>query len=366
MTVPPLPPPLLLGLYGPSGSGKTTWLCAVLKRLVEAGVRVATVKTCHHDPEIEPDRKDSAKHLVSGAEAVMLLSPGKRAVMTKRRGGSPDEIAAYAASLTGAVDLVLVEGAREGRFPKIAVCNTERAWDLAEPFPLIARVGRPGVAAVAEDWTDPDDAVTGIRAWMAERRAASGIRGFILAGGEGRRLGRVSKAHLERDHWTLVDRARALLEVVTDECVLSAPASVRLEGFDLPVITDAPGVEGPLGGVLAGLRACASDGGLFILGVDQVGCSARAMRSVLAAALSQDGPGAATLLDGAGRSTPTIACIAASHRDRVEGIVAGGERSIAAVLQELGAVGVASERGECDDVDEPGDLERLGVRRRDG
>ena len=51
----------LIGLSGWSGSGKTTLLEKILPLLSDMGFTVNVVKSSHHDVELEPPRKDSAR-----------------------------------------------------------------------------------------------------------------------------------------------------------------------------------------------------------------------------------------------------------------------------------------------------------------
>ena len=57
----------VLGVVGWSGSGKTTLLEQLVARLAQDGLRVNIVKHSHHDIELEPPRKDSARLRLAGA-----------------------------------------------------------------------------------------------------------------------------------------------------------------------------------------------------------------------------------------------------------------------------------------------------------
>ncbi len=343
----------ILGLYGPSGSGKTTWAGEVVGLLAAQGVRVAVVKTCHHDPDIEPERKDSARHLAAGAEGVLLLSPGKKALMERRSGSGEDEILSFAAA--SQVDLVLVEGAREGLFPKVAVRAVERPWGLEEPFPLMARVGTPPVDERSEDWTSPAQGVAAISRWLAETRDAAGDTNLVLAGGKGTRLGGLSKASLCRDGVSLAGRASALLDASGGKVLFCAPDPSALESDGWEAVADVPGIGGPVAGVLAGLRARPGD--MLVMGVDHVGLSLVTLREIRRVGRRE---GAAFLTRG-GRAVPTVSFLSARHRESVERAVRDGERSLHGVLERLRAVGVEGLSGDAEDVDTPEDLERHRV-----
>lgn len=341
----------ILGIYGPSGGGKTTWVCAMIAALRSRGLRIATVKTCHHDPEIEPTRKDSARHLASGADAVLLISPGKKILVERResRATWPDEIDEFAATVNA--DLVIVEGARDGLHPKVAVLATNIAWNLDEPFPLIARVGHPPVASTAVDWSEIENAASDIAVWLELRRAAEGVLGLILAGGHGRRLGGVNKSRIERAGVSLASRAAANLNVFVPTSTLCGPDPKRLEGQGLAVLPDAPGAAGPLGGVIAGLDA--TEKGVLILGVDQIGVTPQLLERILREGMER---GAAVAMHG-DRLIPTISYMGKSLLEEAREAVSG-TRSLASLFDRVGATRVAITEEDAADVDTRADLER--------
>ena len=62
-------------ITGASGSGKTTLIEAMLPILTKQGVSVNIIKHSHHDIQLEPDTKDSARLRRAGAAEVMISSP---------------------------------------------------------------------------------------------------------------------------------------------------------------------------------------------------------------------------------------------------------------------------------------------------
>ena len=61
-------------LAGPSDSGKTTLVEALVPELADYG-RVATVKSIHHDIEIDTPGTDTHRHRTAGAETVVGITP---------------------------------------------------------------------------------------------------------------------------------------------------------------------------------------------------------------------------------------------------------------------------------------------------
>lgn len=59
---------------GPSDAGKTSLIERLVPRLAEDG-RVGTVKSIHHDVEVDTPGTDTDRHRTAGAEAVVGITP---------------------------------------------------------------------------------------------------------------------------------------------------------------------------------------------------------------------------------------------------------------------------------------------------
>ncbi len=110
----------VLGIVGWSGSGKTTLLTAMIPVLRARGLRVSTIKHAHHALELDRPGKDSYRHRQAGAEEVILASAARFALFSEHREAPAPDLAALLARLAP-VDLVLVEGFKSYRFPKLEV-----------------------------------------------------------------------------------------------------------------------------------------------------------------------------------------------------------------------------------------------------
>jgi molybdopterin-guanine dinucleotide biosynthesis protein B len=110
----------IVGIVGPSGGGKTTLLEYLVQRLAAQGLRVNVIKHSHHDFELEPPRKDSARFRQAGAAEVMVASPYRFAIIHELRGapepGPEEQLARLAPA-----DLTLVEGFHSWQIDKIEV-----------------------------------------------------------------------------------------------------------------------------------------------------------------------------------------------------------------------------------------------------
>ncbi len=110
----------VFGIAGRSGSGKTTLIEAMLPLLGARGLRVNVIKHSHHDFQMEPPGKDSARFRSAGAQEVMIASPYRYAIVHELRDTPEPTLEAQLARLSPA-DLVLVEGFKQAAIPRIEV-----------------------------------------------------------------------------------------------------------------------------------------------------------------------------------------------------------------------------------------------------
>ncbi|RBL84443.1 molybdopterin-guanine dinucleotide biosynthesis protein B [Streptomyces cavourensis] len=110
----------VFGIAGHSGSGKTTLIEAMLPLLGAAGLAVSVIKHSHHDFQMEPPGKDSARFRQAGAREVMVASPFRYAIVHELRDAPEPSLTEQVARLAPA-DLVLVEGFKHADIPRIEV-----------------------------------------------------------------------------------------------------------------------------------------------------------------------------------------------------------------------------------------------------
>lgn len=114
----------VFGIAGRSGSGKTTLIEAMLPLLAAQGLRVNVIKHSHHDLQLEPPHKDSARFRQAGAQEVMVASPYRYAIVHELRGAPEPGLSEQIARLSAA-DLVLVEGFKHEAIPRLEVYRQE-------------------------------------------------------------------------------------------------------------------------------------------------------------------------------------------------------------------------------------------------
>ncbi|MEW5734806.1 MAG: molybdopterin-guanine dinucleotide biosynthesis protein B [Thermodesulfobacteriota bacterium] len=134
--------PALVSFVGPSNSGKTTLISRLIPVFKRKGLRVATIKHTGRDFSMDHPGKDTYLHKQAGADAVMIVSADRVALVADRQNGSgPEELARTHMSFA---DLVLVEGFKSSQLPKVWVYGRNR--EDSQPPPgmsgLVAVVGK--------------------------------------------------------------------------------------------------------------------------------------------------------------------------------------------------------------------------------
>src|SRR5579872_6123897 len=121
--------PKILGIVGWKNSGKTTLVEALLGEMTARGLRISTVKHAHHAFDIDVPGKDSYRHRKAGAHEVLIASGQRWALMHEIREPGELSLEELVAKLSPC-DLVLAEGFKRGRHPKIEVVRVRREEGL--------------------------------------------------------------------------------------------------------------------------------------------------------------------------------------------------------------------------------------------
>ena len=111
----------ILGFSAYSGTGKTTLLRQIIPALKQRGLRVSVIKHAHHDFDLDFPGKDSYELRKSGADQTVICTMTRMATITEfahptEEPGLQDIIDSLDSSRA---DIVLVEGYKDIRFPKI-------------------------------------------------------------------------------------------------------------------------------------------------------------------------------------------------------------------------------------------------------
>jgi molybdopterin-guanine dinucleotide biosynthesis protein B len=158
----------IFGLAGWSGSGKTTLMVKLLPALIGRGLTVSTMKHTHHSFDIDKPGKDSYEHRAAGATEVMITSAKRWALLRELRDEPEPDMDAQIARMTP-VDLLLIEGFKTNRHPKMEIHRP------AIGKPLLC-TGDPTVVAIATDAP-----LHGVRVPVFDLDDVRAIADFIVA-----------------------------------------------------------------------------------------------------------------------------------------------------------------------------------------
>jgi molybdopterin-guanine dinucleotide biosynthesis protein MobB len=122
-------------VVGWSDAGKTTLLERLLPVLQARGLRVAVLKHSSHAHPLHRAGSDTARLEAAGARATGLATPEGLQLIVPGDAGAL--VPALLARLEGLIDLVLVEGWKDGPFPKLEVWRPGLAPPLALSRPEV-------------------------------------------------------------------------------------------------------------------------------------------------------------------------------------------------------------------------------------
>lgn len=114
--------PPVVGFAGYSNSGKTTVMSAVIARLTASGRRVGTLKHDVHGFSLDRPGKDTWRHREAGASATVISSPKGIGIVMDTMQDTPLE---KLLPIFCGMDIVLVEGYKRAKIPKIEVYRPE-------------------------------------------------------------------------------------------------------------------------------------------------------------------------------------------------------------------------------------------------
>jgi molybdopterin-guanine dinucleotide biosynthesis protein B len=128
-----------------SGTGKTTFLEKLIPHLKTRGLRIGVLKHHAHATAFDVPGKDSYRMAQAGADVVVGSCAVQVAVFHQRPG--PTDPDTLVREHLNDVDLVLAEGFKHSRHPKIEICRAATVTDRAagpvlqcDPHDLLAVV----------------------------------------------------------------------------------------------------------------------------------------------------------------------------------------------------------------------------------
>lgn len=143
----------IISFVGASNSGKTTFLEKLIPELCRRGFRVGTVKHDVHGFEMDHQGKDTWRHRKAGAGTIAISSPQR--VATIREVDEEMDLELLAGRYFWSEDILITEGFKRARFPKIEVFRSE-----IEPEPICS-LSDNLIAIVSDDAVERDVPVFG-------------------------------------------------------------------------------------------------------------------------------------------------------------------------------------------------------------
>ncbi|HXV09179.1 MAG TPA: molybdopterin-guanine dinucleotide biosynthesis protein B [Burkholderiales bacterium] len=122
----------IFGFAGWSGSGKTTLIEKLIPLFVARGLKVSLIKHAHHTFDVDQPGKDSYRHRHAGCQEVLVSSSRRWALVHELR-GSPEPGFAELIERVSPCDLLLVEGFKREKVPKLEVYRASVGEAMLHP-----------------------------------------------------------------------------------------------------------------------------------------------------------------------------------------------------------------------------------------
>ncbi|MCI5223507.1 MAG: molybdopterin-guanine dinucleotide biosynthesis protein B [Candidatus Electrothrix sp. AR4] len=232
----------VLGICGYSGVGKTTLIEALIPRLRSMGLQVAVVKDGAHKVRIDAPGKDSDRFFCAGADVALL---GDQHFIRHHQQG---DLTAFLVTLCSSYDIVLVEGHASSAMPKIWLSGPENRGH-APPTEIKGRI----IATLNREQATIERLFNTVQSLLETTWQQTPTWGCVLIGGKSRRMGR-PKHLIQEGGKTWLEHAVQTLAPKVDQVVLSGSGHVPETLSALPRVPDAPGLAGPLAGILSVMR----------------------------------------------------------------------------------------------------------------
>ncbi len=136
----------VIAIVGRSGAGKTTVMEKLIAEFKTRGYRVGAVKHSHRTIDLDAPGKDTWRYSQAGSDAVAISSP-LRITVFKNLDHEP-ALEETVLLLGDSYDIILAEGFKDTRAPKIEVCPTGKKGDLvcneSELCAIISKIRKSG------------------------------------------------------------------------------------------------------------------------------------------------------------------------------------------------------------------------------
>ncbi len=114
---------MILGIYGYSADGKTTLIEQLVSKLSRRGYTVSTIKHTRGEFSLDSPGKDTFRHRKAGAKITCLISTSETSLISSTPLSLNETIRLI--NSVGGTDVILVEGGKDEKIPKVAVGEIE-------------------------------------------------------------------------------------------------------------------------------------------------------------------------------------------------------------------------------------------------
>ena len=149
----------LFGITGWKNSGKTHLMERLVAEFKNRSLSVSTIKNAHHGFDVDQPGKDSFRHRQAGAQEVLVASEKRWVLMHENYNELQPTLTDLIKKLSK-VDLVLVEGFKQDKHPKIEVVRKDRDRDLiANSDPTILALATDAEIPIDKTCLDLNDTI---------------------------------------------------------------------------------------------------------------------------------------------------------------------------------------------------------------
>lgn len=250
----------LFAVSGVKNSGKTTLIKRVLPILNACGLNTAVIKHDGHDFSADVPGTDTYSHLKAGAYGTAVFSDKKFMLVKYQKNISEQDLK----SAFPEADIILLEGFKHSRYPKIEVMRKE----VSEEVPVCAC----NVVAIMADYVpkckkdvpvlDIDNVKEAAQVILEQYFIKRKLSMVILAGGKSRRMGADKADLLFGDQTFLqyqIEKGRML---GIQEIIISGYHGTK--GCEAQIVKDRYPDCGPLGGLESALRESSEEYSLTV------------------------------------------------------------------------------------------------------
>ena len=127
-----------IAIVGESGSGKTDLVERLIVEFKQRGKRIAVVKHCHETIKLDGEGTDSWRFSEAGSDITVASSSDS--ITVNRKVDTDASIAEILRFIGGSVDMVIFEGYKKGKIPKIEVHREQVNSNLVCPVQVLSAV----------------------------------------------------------------------------------------------------------------------------------------------------------------------------------------------------------------------------------